>query len=130
MDIVPYAIQDTNGNGEPSHIFGSIHLLELSNGVYEYSPESVLLKIYDFGFEEKGFTAYMMAYDDLGNFYFIDGHNCLIIKADKNAILGTSSFRERFIVTEPGLIKSIAALRENILTITAIITRRFSYLHL
>ncbi|MBZ2175758.1 hypothetical protein K8M07_10970 [Schnuerera sp. xch1] len=95
-------------------------LLELSGKVYECSPMGELLESYDFGFDEKGLTAYMLTCDNQGNFYFVDGHNCLITKADKNGILNTASFGEKSIITEPGLIKSISASEENILIIEAI----------
>lgn len=99
---------------------GNLLLLELSDKVYEYSPEGKLLGIYDFGFKEKGLTAYMLTCDEYDNFYFIDGHNCLIIKADRKGILNTASLGEKSIVTEPGLIKSISASEENILIFTAL----------
>ncbi len=98
---------------------GNLLLLELSDKVYEYSPNGKLLGIYDFGFNEKGLTAYMLTCDDHDNFYFVDGHNCLIIKADRNGILSTASLGEKSIVTEPGLIKNISASEENILAVTA-----------
>ena len=61
----------------------------------------------------------MFTCDNQGNFYFIDGHNCLIIKADRIGILNTASLGEKSIITEPGLIKSISALEENILIVAA-----------
>lgn len=99
---------------------GNLLLLELSDKVYEYSPKGELLGSYDFGFDEKGLTAYMLTFDNQGNFYFVDGHNCLIIKADRNGILSTASLGEESIITEPGLIKSISASEENILIVEAI----------
>lgn len=98
---------------------GSLLLLELSDKVYEYSPKGKLLRHYDFSFDEKGLTAYMLTCDYRGNFYFVDGHNCLIIKADRNGILSTASLGEKSLVTEPGLIKSISASEENMLIVTA-----------
>ncbi|MGI6332768.1 MAG: hypothetical protein ACOX1Y_13715 [Zhaonellaceae bacterium] len=98
---------------------GNLLLLELSAKVYEYSLKGELLGSYDFGFDEKGLTAYMFTCDNQGNFYFIDGHNCLIIKADRIGILNTASLGEKSIITEPGLIKSISALEENILIVAA-----------
>lgn len=99
---------------------GNLLLLELSDKVYEYSPKGELLSSYDFGFFEKELTAYMLTYDHQGNFYFVDGHNALIIKADKSGMLSTSSLGEKSIITEPGLIKNISALEDNILSVTAI----------
>ncbi len=99
---------------------GNLLLLELSDKVYEYSPKGELLGSYDFAFDEQGLTAYMLTYDSKGNFYFVDGHNSLIIKADRNGILNIASFGEKSIVTEPGLIKGISASKENILHVVAI----------
>ena len=98
---------------------GNLLLLELSDKVYEYSPKGELLGSYDFGFDEKRLTAYMLTCDNQENFYFIDGHNCLIIKADRNGILSTASLGEKSIITESGLIKSISASEENILIVAA-----------
>ncbi len=94
---------------------GNLLLLELSDKVNEYSSDGELLESYDFGFEVKGLTAYMMTYDNQGNFYFVDGYNCLIIKADRNGILNTASLGEESVITEPGLIKNISIAQENIL---------------
>lgn len=99
---------------------GNLLLLELSNKVHEYSPSGEWLGSYDYDFAGKGLTAYMLTCDKEENLYFIDGHNSLIIKANRNEILATSSFGEKSIITEPGLIKSMTALKENILLLTAI----------
>lgn len=99
---------------------GNLLLLELSAQVYEYSAKGELLATYDFGFAEKGLTAYLMTVDQSGNFYFVDGHNCLIIRANKKGILGTAALGDKAIIKEPGLIKAISALDENLLAITAI----------
>lgn len=99
---------------------GNLLLLELSDKVHEYSPKGKLVGSYDFGFKEKGLTAYMLTCDTHDNFYFVDGYNCLIIKADRKGILGTSFLGEKSIVTEPGLIKNISAIDENRLIVTAL----------
>lgn len=99
---------------------GNLLLLELSDKVYEYSPKGELLGSYDFDFAEKRLTAYMLTCDNQGNFYFVDGYNCLIIKADRSGVLNIASLGEKSIVTEPGLIKNISTLEENILIVAAV----------
>ncbi len=99
---------------------GNLLLLQLSEKVYEYSPEGELLETYDFKFAQEGLTAYMLTCDDMGNFYFLDGHNCLFIKANRRGLLGVATLGKKSIVAEPALIKRISALREDILLVEAL----------
>lgn len=105
---------------------GNLLLLELSDKVHEYSPKGELIGTYDFDFEEKGLTAYMITCDNNGNFYFVDGFNNLIIKADRDGILNKSALGDKSIVVEPDLIKSIFSSAEDILMVTAVDPDDFS----
>ena len=69
---------------------GNLLLLQMSDSVAEYTPGGELVGIYSYPFADSGLTAYMLAADAAGNFYFADGRNNLILKANREKLLGSS----------------------------------------
>lgn len=102
-------------------------LLELSKYIYEYSAEGKLINIYDYDLEEHGLSAYMLAADDQGNFYLLDGRKQLIIKTDRNEILNVSAFGKGSLISDTGLINSFYAQSEDVLIVSALDTSDFIY---
>jgi hypothetical protein len=106
---------------------GNLLLLELSKCIYEYSPQGELIGIYDFELEEHGLTAYMLAADDQGNFYLLDGRSQLVIKTDRNELLNVSAFGEGSLISDTGLINSFYAQSEDVLVVSALNTSDYGY---
>ena len=69
---------------------GNLLLLQLSDSVAEYTPGGELVGVYSYPFVNRRLTAYMLAADAAGNFYFADGRNNLILKANREKLLGSS----------------------------------------
>lgn len=69
---------------------GNLLLLQMSDSVAEYTPGGELVGVYSYPFADSGLTAYMLAADGAGNFYFADGRNNLILKANREKLLGSS----------------------------------------
>ena len=69
---------------------GNLLLLQLSSSVAEYTPGGELVGVYSYPFANRRLTAYMLAADAAGNFYFADGRNNLILKANREKLLGSS----------------------------------------
>ncbi|MBR5679733.1 MAG: S-layer homology domain-containing protein, partial [Clostridia bacterium] len=91
---------------------GNLLLLQLSDSVAEYTPGGELVGVYSYPFAEEGQTAYMLAADSMGNFYFADGRNNLILKANREKLLGYSHMGED--VPELTLSSQMSAVRENV----------------
>ncbi|MBR4895007.1 MAG: S-layer homology domain-containing protein [Clostridia bacterium] len=91
---------------------GNLLLLQMSDSVAEYTPGGELVGVYSYPFAEEGQTAYMLAADSMGNFYFADGRNNLILKANRENLLGSSHMGED--VPELTLSSQMSAVRENV----------------
>ena len=68
---------------------GNLLLLTMNESVTEIAPDGMVIGTYTYPLTENGMTAYRIAADGNGNFYFLDGRNNAIHKADRNGILRT-----------------------------------------
>lgn len=98
---------------------GHLLLLELSRGVYEYDPAGQQTAASFFDFAAQGLTASRLACDPVGNFYFVDGRNCLIAKAENGRLTHLSHLGPAAVAAEPGVYTDLAAPAENVLQVTA-----------
>lgn len=101
--------------------------MELSKCIYEYSPQSELLGIYNYGLEEHGLSPYMLTADNQGYFYLLDGNRQLLIKTNQNEILNISAFGEESLISDTGLINSFYASSEDVLIVSALDQSDFGY---
>lgn len=68
---------------------GNLLLLTMSDSVTELSPDGKIIGEYFYPFTASGKTAYRLAADADGYFYFLDGKNNAIHKADRDGIIRT-----------------------------------------
>ena len=68
---------------------GDLLLLTMNESVTEIAPDGTVVGTYVYPFTEYGMTAYRIAADGNGNFYFLDGRNNAVHKADRQGILRT-----------------------------------------
>ncbi len=98
---------------------GNLLLLQLSRSICEFTPAGVLVGTYEFPFDARGLTAYMLTCGPGGDFYMLDGHNQVFIKADRTGILNVCALGDDAPIADTGLMISMYAPEEDILQLTA-----------
>lgn len=68
---------------------GNLLLLTMNESVTEIAPDGTVVGTYTYPLTENGMTAYRIAADGNGNFYFLDGRNNAVHKVDRQGILRT-----------------------------------------